>query len=204
MPSPSSSGRLYLETQPTSEEAFEPDSVADPPLVRFVAYSGAHRLFGWVRLRADRLTDLLNAHAELQLANVEVESLETGRIEAAEQVLIHRADLVAVHASGPRGNEALHHRTRTHPVAIQSGNFLIGGLLHTEPGVEPIASLATRPTMVAMTDAWVEYWSRGVRRYQSTGTLVVNRHAADGIRTVTDDELIEGALRPRPGGQAFP
>ena len=204
MPPPSTSGRLYLETQPTSEEAFEPDSVADPPLVRFVAYSGAHRLFGWVRLRADRLTDLLNAHAELHLANVEVESLETGRIDAVDQVLIHRADLVAVHASGPRGNEALHQRTRTHPVAIQSGSFLIGGLVHTEPGVEPIASLASRPTMVALTDAWVEYWSRGVRRYQSTGTLVVNRHAADWIRSVTDDELIEGGLRPRPGGRTIP
>jgi len=202
MPPRSPAGRLYLEIQPTSEEVFEPDAVSDAPLIRFIAYSAAERLFGWVRLRADRLTDLLNSHAELHLAKAELESLETGRIEAVEQVLLHRADLVAVHATGSRGNEALHHRTRTHPVAVQSGNYLIGGLLHTEPGIEPIASLATRPTMVALTDAWIEYWSRGVRRYQSTGTIIVNRHAADWVRSVTEDDLIEGGLRPLPTDRA--
>src|SRR5471030_2316161 len=56
----SSSGRLYLILQPTPEEVFEPDSVADAPLVRFIAYGLQERVFGWVRLRADRLTDLLN------------------------------------------------------------------------------------------------------------------------------------------------
>ena len=56
--------------------------------------------------------------------------------------------------------------------------------------------------MVALTDAWIEYWSRGVRRYQSTGTIIVNRHAADWVRSVTEDDLIEGGLRPLPTDRA--
>jgi len=193
----SSSGRLYLILQPTPEEVFEPDSVADAPLVRFIAYGLQERVFGWVRLRADRLTDLLNAHEELHLAEVAIESLEDGVTQSVDEVIIHRRDLVAVHATGPRGDAALHQRTRTHPIAIQSGNYLIGGHLHADPGADPIASLAGRPAMVPLTDAWIEYWSGGERKYQSTGTIVVNRHYADWLRVVTDEDLIEGISPPR-------
>jgi hypothetical protein len=196
MPLGSSPGRLYLILQPTPEEVFEPDSVADAPLVRFIAYGLQERVFGWVRLRADRLTDLLNAHEELHLAEVAIESLENGVSQQVDEVIIHRRDLVAVHATGPRGDAALHHRTRTHAVVIQSGNYVIGGHLHADPGADPIASLAGRPAMVPLTDAWIEYWSGGERKYQSTGTIVVNRHYADWLRLVTDEDLIEG-ITPR-------
>jgi hypothetical protein len=192
MPLGSSSGRLFLILQPTPEEVFEPDSVADAPLVRFIAYGLHERVFGWVRLRADRLTDLVNQHEELHLAEVEIENLEDGVTKSVDEVVIHRRDLVAVHATGPRGDLSLHHRTRTHPVAIQSGNYLIAGHLHVDPGADPIASLAHRPAMVPLTDAWIEYWSGGVRKYQATGTIVVNRHYADWLQVVTDEDLIEG------------
>jgi hypothetical protein len=201
MPQPSSPGRLYLILQPTPEEVFEPDSVADAPLVRFIAYGLQERVFGWVRLRADRLTDLLNAHEELHLAEVEIEDLEDGITRATDEIIIHRRDLVAVHATGPRGDAALHHRTRTHPIAVQSGKYLIGGHLHADPGTDPLASVASRPAMIPLTDAWIEYWSGGERKYQSTGTIVVNREYADWIRVVTDEDLIEGWLRPAHMGR---
>ncbi len=201
MPQPSSPGRLYLILQPTPEEVFEPDSVADAPLVRFIAYGLQERVFGWVRLRADRLTDLLNAHEELHLAEVEIEDLEDGVTRASDKIIIHRRDLVAVHATGPRGDAALHHRTRTHPVAVQSGKYLIGGHLHANPGTDPLASVASRPAMIPLTDAWIEYWSGGERKYQSTGTIVVNREYADWIRVITDEDLIEGWLRPAHMGR---
>jgi len=192
----SPSGRLYLILQPTPEEVFEPDAVADAPLVRFMAY-GAHQLLsGWVRLRADRLTDLLNAHEELHLAEVVIESLEDGVTQSVDEIVIHRRELIAVHATGPRGDQARHQRTRTHPIAIQSGNYLIGGHLHADPGADPIASVGGRPAMVPLTDAWIEYWSGGERKHQSTGTIVVNRDEADWMRLVTDEDLIEGGLRP--------
>jgi len=189
-------GRLHLILQPSPEEVFEPDSVAEAPLIRFIAYGLQERVFGWVRLRADRLTDLLNAHEELHLAEVEIEGLEDGVTQSVAEIVIHRRDLVAVHASGPRGNEGLHHRTRTHPIAVQSGNYLIAGYLHADPEADPIASVAGRPAMIPLTDAWIEYWSGGLRKYQSTGTIVVNRDYADWMRVVTDEDLIEGWLRP--------
>jgi hypothetical protein len=192
----SPSGRLYLILQPTSEEVFEPDAVADAPLVRFMAYGAHHLVFGWVRLRADRLTDLLNAHEELHLAEVEIENLDDGIKKSVDEIIIHRRELIAVHATGPRGDQARRQRTRSHPIAIQSGSYLIGGHLHTDPGADPIASVGGRPTMVPLTDAWIEYWSGGERKHQSTGTIVVNRDRADWMRLVTDEDLIEGGLRP--------
>jgi hypothetical protein len=192
----SPSGPLYLILQPTSEEVFEPDAVADAPLVRFMAYGAHHLVFGWVRLRADRLTDLLNAHEELHLAEVEIESLDDGIKKSVDEIIIHRRELIAVHATGPRGDQARRQRTRSHPIAIQSGSYLIGGHLHTDPGADPMASVGGRPTMVPLTDAWIEYWSGGERKHQSTGTIVVNRDRADWMRLVTDEDLIEGGLRP--------
>ena len=193
---PTSPGRLFLVLQPTAEEVFEPDSVTDAPLVRFMAYGVDHRVFGWVRLRADRLTDLLNAHEELHLAEVEIESLEDGITQSVDEIIIHRRDLVAVHATGPRGDQARRQRTRTHPIAMQSGSYLIGGHLHAEPGTDPIASVGGRPAMVPLTDAWIEYWSGEDRKHLATGTIVVNRDEVDWMRVVTDEDLIEGALRP--------
>ncbi len=189
-------GRLLLVLQPTAEEVFEPDAVSDAPLVHFIAYGVHHRVFGWVRLRADRLTDLLNAHEDLHLAEVEIESLEDGITRSVDEIVIPRRELIAVHATGPRGDPALRQRTRTHPMAIQAGNYLIGGHVHVDPGADPIASVGGRPSMLPLTDAWIEYWSGGERRHQSTGTIVVNRDETDWIRVVTDEDLIGGGLRP--------
>lgn len=192
----SSSRRLHLVLQPTSEEVFEPDAVSDSPLVRFFAYGDHHRVFGWVRLRADRLTDLLNAHTELHLADVEIESFEDGIRQSVEDIVIHRRELVAVYATGPRGDSARRQNTQTHPIAVQSGNYLIGGHLHTDPGADPIVSVGGRPAMLPLTDAWIEYWSGGERKHQATGTIIVNREEADWIRVVTDEDLLDGGLRP--------
>jgi hypothetical protein len=195
MPSTPPTGRLDLLLQTTFEEVFEPDSVSDAPLVRFIAYGRHHRIYGWIRLQADRLTDLLNAHQELRLADVEVESLEDGVTRSADEVLVRRAELVAVQAAGPRGDEARRRTTRSHPIAVQAGSYLIGGHLHAVPGDDPIASAHDRPPMFPLTDAWIEYWSDGERMLQSVGTIIVNRDQSDWIRAVTDEDLIDGQLR---------
>ena len=190
--------RLHFILQRTPEEVFEPDFASDVPLVRFVAFGRHHRVFGWVRLRADRLTDLLNTHDELLLTDVEIESLEDGATRSVDEVLIRCSELIAVHASKPRGDEARRRLTRTHPIAIQSGNYLIGGYLHTPPGSDPIASMGERPLMVPLTDAWIEYWSGGERTKQSSGTIIVNREQADWMRVVTDEDLFSDLLRLSP------
>ena len=99
-------------------------------------------------------------------------------------------------AAGPQGVELLRQPTQTHPVAVQAGNYLIGGYLHAPRG--PIRSSAPleRPPMIPLTDAWIEYWADGERQHQSIGTIVVNRDLTDWIRTVSEQDLVDGALRP--------
>jgi hypothetical protein len=155
-------------------------------------------VFGWVRLRADRLTDLLNTHKELLLTHVEIESLDDRVTRSVDEVLIRCSELIAVHASKPRGDEARRRLTRTHPIAIQSGNYLIGGYLHAPTGSDPIASMGERPLMVPLTDAWIEYWSGGERTKQSSGTIIVNREQVDWMRVVTDEDLFSDLLRLSP------
>jgi len=188
--------RLELVLQRTDEEVFEPGAITDMPLIRFAAYVANQRVFGWVRLDADRLTDLLNDHDELHLLDVGLESLPNGWPGTVDEVVIHRRDLVAVHAAGPRGVTARWQATQAHPVAIQSGPYLIGGYLHVPPGMDPIESARSRPPLVPLTDALIEFWAHGRCEHQSIGTIIVNRDKADWIRVVTHDDLIEGHLRP--------
>ena len=174
MPSPSSPSRLHLVLQPTFEEVYEPDFLSETPLIRFVAYGSEHRVYGWVRLEADRLTDLLNACQELHLEDVEIASHNDGSTRSVEEFVISRDDLVGVHASGPAGDETMRQPTRTYPIAMQCGDYLIGGRIHVLPGDE--------------------------RRHRSTGTIIVNRDRADWIRQVTERELVAGYLRPMRSG----
>ena len=198
MPLQTPPDRLHFILQRAPEDVFEPDYVSDVPLVQFVAFGRDHRVFGWIRLRADRLTDLLNTHEELLLTNVEIESLKDGAMRSVDEVLIRRSELIAVHASGPRGDGQRRRRTRAHAIAIQSGNYLIGGYLHVPPGSDPIANVGERPLMVPLTDAWIEYWSGTGRTTQSIGTIIVNREQVDSMRVVTDEDLFGGLLRPAP------
>jgi len=164
--------------------------------VRFIAYGDRHRIFGWVRLRADRLTDLLDAHDELHLSDVKIETLDDGVTPSVEDIIVGRRELVAVQATGPRGDASRRHPTSRHPIAVESGSYLIAGHLHVDPGIDPIASIAGRPAMVPLTDAWIEYWSGGDLKHRSTGTIIVNREKADRICVVSEEELNGGRLRP--------
>ncbi len=192
--------RLHLVLQPTFEEVYEPDFLWETPLIRFVAYGREHRVFGWVRLEANRLTDLLNRCEELHLEDVEIADHGESSTRSADELVISRRDLIAVHASGPAGDETLRLPTRLYPIALQSGDYLIGGHLHVVSEEEPMASLQQRPAMIPLTQAWIEHWSGGERRHRSTGTIIVNRDLADWVRPVTERELVAGYLRPTRSG----
>ena len=189
MASMSTKGRLLLDLQPTSEAVFEPDAVSDSPIIRFVAYGDRHRVFGWIQLRADRLTDMLDAHEALHLTDVRIERLDDGTTPSMEEIIIGRRELVAVQATGPRGDSSRRHPTSRHRIAVESGDYRIAGYLHADPGLDPMASIAARPAMVPLTDAWIEYWAAGELRHRSEGTIIVNREKADRIRVVTDEEV---------------
>ncbi len=165
---------------------------ADParnllPLLEFVAYAEECVLYGRVRLAAERLTDMLNVHDELELVDVMVERLDgQGAIEVKE-VLVRRDELLLVHATGPRGNLARRTRTREHPLAVRIGPYDVRGSLHAFPGHDPLTTILRRKPMVPMTDAWIEYSTGAERRRRRVGALIVNREQIDTVAHAVDE-----------------
>ncbi len=185
--------RLVLERVP--EEVHEPELVATQPLICFDAFAAGVRVFGWVHLDADRLTDMLNDHAELHLGNVLVEDLASGLTVAADEAIVHRDELVAVRASGPRGNAARREDTVSSPTLVEAGPYLIGGHLHAPPGIDPLARVRGREPMIPLTEAWIAYRSGGATTSRRVGTIIVNRHLADRFQSVSE-EALEAAAPP--------
>lgn len=159
------------------------------PVVEFVAYGEDCLLSGRIRLAAERLSDMLNDHDEYELIDVMVESLDSPEAAEAQAVLVHRDDILMVHATGPRGLQGRRQRTRPHPVAMQIGPYHVRGYLHALPGSDPLLAIRRRKPMVPLTDAWVEFTAGGVRQRRQVGTLVVNREQIDWITPVVDEDI---------------
>jgi len=157
--------------------------------VEFVAYAEDCLLSGHVRLDADRLTDLLNAHEEYVLVDALVESLADSHALEVKEVLVLRDELFLVHAVGPRGDPARRQRTRQHPIAMQLGPYHVRGYFHALPGTDPIAALRRRKAMVPITEAWVEYQSGSIRQRRRVSTVVVNREQLDWVVEAKDEEV---------------
>lgn len=157
------------------------------PLVEFVAYAEDCVLHGSVRLAADRLTDMLNEHDEFELVDVMVERLDGLGVVEVQQVLVRRNELLLVHATGPRGNQARRTRTREHPLAIRIGPYEVRGDLHAFPGHDPLLTIRRRKTMVPLTDAWIEMQAGTERRRRRAGALVVNVEQIDSVINAIDE-----------------
>jgi hypothetical protein len=192
--------RLCLVLERVSEEVHEPEFVATLPLVGFEAFVPDGRVFGWVRLDADRLTDMLNAHEELLLVNVLIEHLD-GATVTADEAIVRRGELIAVRARGPRGDAARREPTLAHPIIVESGPYLIGGHLHAAPGANPMLRILGREPMVPLTAAWITYRGDTDPRLQLVGTIIVNRELATRIERVTEEELAQaGPASPAIAG----
>jgi len=193
--------RFCLVLERASEDVHEPEFVTDLPLVSFDAFVAGHRVFGWVRLDADRLTDLLNDHEELLLVNVMVEHLADGTTVSADEAVVHRADLVAVRASGPRGEASRRADTQAHPVLVESGPYRIGGHVHAAPGIGAARRIRGREPMIPLTEAWIEYRSGEELRRRRLGTIIVNRDLAARMDPVAEVDLeAEGLPAPAVAG----
>lgn len=180
-------GRSAAPTEPVDEPP--PDVAPATQQVEFVAYGEDCVLSGMVRMETDRLTDMLNDHDEYLLVDVLVESLTEERVVEVKEILVHRDELLLVHATGPRGNQDRRHRTRSHPVAIQMGPYHVRGYLHALPGADPVQAIRRRKPMVPLTDAWIEFPSNTGRQRRRVGAVVVNREQIDWIVPAVDDEI---------------
>jgi hypothetical protein len=197
---------IVLERQ--AEDIHEPEFAAYAPLVSFEAYLSQQRMFGWVRLDADRLTDLLNAHEIIRLENVLIEGHRSGTTVSADEALVRRSEILAVIASGPRGDPARRLATRRYPVVVELGGYRIGGYVHTVSGVDPEDRLCDEGPMIPLTEAWLEYRSGVQGRRHDAGTVIVNRQLATRIEVVAEPVVQpasppEGAAtRVRPSDRA--
>lgn len=170
--------------------------------VEFSAYTEDCRLFGYLQLGAERLSDALNTDGMLQLSSVLAIALDDNRAVELHELAVARDELVAVRASGPRGNAARRTRTRPSPVALRAGPYTVRGYLHPPPGGDPLQYFRRRPSMVPLTESWIEYQSAGAIHRARIGPIIVNRHFVDWIDRATDTDVrvdlpVEMRIDPR-------
>jgi hypothetical protein len=101
----------------------EPSPAAGPPEIDFVAYAEDCVLSGRVRLAADRLSDLVNDHEQVELVDVLVTDLVGSEPIAVHEVAIGRSDILVLHATGPRGRTERRSRTRQMPIVATVGPY---------------------------------------------------------------------------------
>lgn len=186
-------------------EAPADDQAGHAPITReveFSAYTEDCRVFGFTQLGAERLSDALNEHDELRVDSVLLLALDDNRAIEMRELVLKRDELIAVRASGPRGNAARRRRTRPSPVVIQAGPYLIRGYLHPTPGGDPLQQFRRRPPMVPLTEAWIEYEAAGTPSRARVGPIIVNRHFVDWVERATDTDIrvdlpVEMRIDPR-------
>lgn|GEM_PF-465637 len=189
---------------PTAAPMIEP--TREPIEIELAAYAEDCRIFGFVLVDTDRLTDYLNQRERYELRDVLVVALEDGRASEAKTLIVERGELLAVRASGPRGNANRRGRTRPYPVTLQTGPYTVRGHLHGLPGGDPIMQLRRRRPMVALTESWIEYLSEGESHRGRVGTIIVNREVIDWIHLSGDGEdwLPDLPIETRPDLRADP
>ena len=185
--------RLWGAMAGSSAGSLVPEEVAEPapdrPEIEFAGYAEDCRVFGFIRLDADRLTDALNAHEAYVLVDAMAIGLEDGRAIEVGEMTVYRDELLAVRAAGPRGNSGRRARVRSFPVTMQTGPYTVHGYVHSLPGADPILNVRRRKPMVPITEAWIEYASANERQRGRVGTLIVNRELIDWIALSDDEEV---------------
>jgi len=182
-------GRRDQPVEASPEPAVFAEPAREPIEIELAAYAEDCRIFGFVDLDTDRLTDYLDAHEQLELRDVLVVALEDGRASEAKTLMVERHELLAVRGSGPRGNANRRGRTRPYPMTLQTGPYTIHGHLHGLPGADPLNALRLRRTMVPFTESWIEYLADSEAHRARVGTIIVNREVIDWIRVSTGDEI---------------
>ena len=102
--------------------------------IEFLGFAADCTIMGKMTMFGERLTDFLNGQERYLVHHVECESLEDGHKAAIDSVSIERSDLLAVVATGPRGNEKQRVSLQTNRLHLSIGPYMVLGRLHTKPG----------------------------------------------------------------------
>jgi hypothetical protein len=175
---------------------------ADAREIEFSGYTEDCRIFGFTQLGAERLSDALNEADQLRLDSVLLVALEDNRALELSELTVGRDELVAVRASGPRGNAARRVRTRPSPVAVKAGPYLIRGYVHGPPGGDPLRRFRTQRPMVPLTEAWIEYTAGVAQHRARVGPLIVNTVFVDWVDRAKETDVrvdlpVEMRIDPR-------
>jgi hypothetical protein len=174
--------RVVFQAGPRAADAMPPASEAPPaPVVQLTLYAADSVAFGCLALTSDRLTDLMNEHAEYEFHDLNLESLDGTRKVSVPTFAVAREELYAVAVAGPRGNPGRRVRTRPTPVEMHLGPYDVSGSLHVTPGADPIAAFHRRRAMIPLTDAMIEFASPDGRRRERFETVLVNRDLTEWI-----------------------
>jgi hypothetical protein len=163
----------------------KPDAAA----ARITVYAEDCLVSAIIELGQARLSDRLNDRVDHHLTAVEVTSLADGHRVELSELVIAGDDILAVDATGPRGDPGKRRRTRQYPIVAKVGPYIVRGYFHTLPGADPLASFGRRAPFVPLTDAWLEFAIAGQVQRPYSGALLVNRDTADWVETAADDEV---------------
>lgn len=161
-------------------------------MVELEAYAADCRVHGHLEIGPGRLTDVLNAAAEVSIRDVRLESLSDGHVVEMPELTAGRDELYAVRGAGPRGELARRIRTHVTRVRVELGPYHVEGALHGYPAGDPLGMVLRRPSWVPLTDAVIEYTAGGEPVKDEFDTLLVNRDLATSMRAL-DGEA--GVLR---------
>jgi hypothetical protein len=163
--------------------------------IDFVGFADDCRVEGRVDLEDARLADQLNRRDSVLVRNAVVVSTVDGHSQEFEQLEIERKELDIVVASGPRGDPSRRLATKPNGVTMKLGPYCAEGFMHAPPTANPVRSIDHRPTMVAITDAVLEYMFCNEPVSEWFQTVLVNRDLAISLRTApTKGGLVPDAV----------
>jgi hypothetical protein len=154
--------------------------------IDFMAFAADCTVTGKMTMFGERLTDFLNGQERFRVHHLECESLEDGHRAAVDSLSLERDDLLAVVATGPRGNEKQRVTLQTNRLQVSIGPYLILGRIHTKPGADAVASVMKRDPMIPLTQATIAYEVAGSIVARDIPTIIVNRLLVDWISPTTE------------------
>jgi hypothetical protein len=156
--------------------------------IAFTAFAEDSVIRGELLLDGDRLSDFIPQDGPFEIEHVTLEALDDGRRIDVASTSIARSDLIAITASGPRGNKARRVRTRPHPVRAQAGPYEIVGYVHAAPSAHPFSGVLRR-RVLPVTSALIRYRISGQPVEQEHDALLVNPDRIEWLQPATDEEL---------------
>jgi len=156
--------------------------------VDLIAFTADRRISGTIPLADDRLSDMLNSVPRIVLRNATVQDLVADAVPRTVDVTLAVGAIVAVVATGRRGNEMRRHRTDLRLARVGVVRFVVTGSLHVPAGsIDPLDSndpavvLAGRDVLVPLTDATIAYDLGRGQVKETHATILINRGHATWI-----------------------